>query len=83
MIGRGDRVRLTPKAAAAAKLAMKNGGYVRRTPARDWVVERGTVWHTPQPGSACVVIRWDSAKSCQSWPRGAIELVNEIVEVRR
>jgi len=74
---RGDRVRLTARAAAR-----QTQGY-RACPRRhvegkrwvDWPNRCGTVTSTPIPGSSGVCIKWDGCRSTDSWPKGMVERV--------
>jgi hypothetical protein len=63
-------VRLT---AAAAQQALRGYCVLRRKVTTDWAARRGTVMHTPHPGGACIVIRWDGLKGNESWPHGTLE----------
>jgi hypothetical protein len=67
---RGDRVRLTNR---AANMAMKGYAKLRRKQFHDWHARRGTVMFKPTVGGSCVVIKWDDAKWGDSWPKNAIE----------
>lgn len=67
---RGDRVKLTDK---AARSAMKDFGGSRVR--INWLERRGTVKGTPLATSGNVTIIWDGNRAYDYWPKGAVELV--------
>lgn len=69
---RGDRVKLTEKVARTAQKGFCN---LHRKVPSDWLNRRGSVAHTTNPGSGCVLVKWDDARWPDSWPKGAVEKV--------
>jgi hypothetical protein len=63
---RGDRVRLTRRAAEMMMRSSKRSV--------EWLDRKGTVKHTTNPGSSSVLIEWDDISTLDGWPKEAVEL---------
>jgi hypothetical protein len=73
MMKKGDRVRLTARAARSAA-----EGYcrLRRKHPPDWLHRCGTVQHTPGISSGNVLVIWDGLKGHDSRPKAALEPID-------